>query len=509
MSLAEKQAKDAVAYAEHFGAADFRLAISLNDLAQIYLERQKTENAKSLLERAGSVLDNAEKEAKTPLVEEIVWQEKASVLRSMGDIELAADHFEKAQSYYLQAKQILSRWCKQCSTDRGNPLGSDFVEITRRLAFSQMKLGRRQEAEDNLKTALSLAENNDFESQNEIRADLQNIYRLNGKKDEAKALDAGRTWSELALKARRHYNARAYGEARAIYLQALSEARKLSENDRRLAITYKGLADCEHHLGNGAAQESFEIAALKICRAMPNPIYGLTDDLLSDLARLRKLSGRYQESLEVLLEQLRLRETRYASRLAETCSELAFMEWRLGNAKEARDYAERSLQLFRKDPVSKRAQAAALLQLSETFASLHDYDNAIQALKASIVITGEKLHLKDARTPLALYRLANLYSLNREPALAQNSSAAALKYLSGLAPKRYLDTAFGLEELMAVSNDDKQAARARYADWILDLCSAFYDLPEADGQFLPEMKKIESRARKTLKDIKNLHSKVE
>lgn len=92
LQSAERHARDAVSQAEHLGAADFRLAVSLYDLACIYILREKYKLAQPLIERSLEVLHRASLYSSAFIDREIIQQERARAYLVLGDLETCRPH---------------------------------------------------------------------------------------------------------------------------------------------------------------------------------------------------------------------------------------------------------------------------------------------------------------------------------------------------------------------------------------------------------------------------------
>lgn len=501
---AEKLAKEAVLQAKHFGQSDFRLAVSLDDLAQIYISRGKLKLALPLLKESLEVLRAGATQNNSKLVGDLIRQERASVLRALGDIAFEAEDFEKAESYYAESREMLASWCGQCISDRGNPLALDYVRTCFGLAEAQERLNKLDESEKNYRLALVMADNNNFPIQDEIKRRLKEHFEKHGQSEESNKLDAGQRWKELALSARKAYSAGSYEQAAELYRRALVETENFAADDFRRAVNYKGLADCAHRLGNNSEQELYVEKALKVLKVMPNPINSLKDDLLSDLAYNYQLSSREPLLKQVLLEQLALREKTYATKIAQTCSELAALELRQGNKAASKTYAERALKLFLAEPTSKRAVAASLSRLAMTFSELEDYEMAGKSMEESIKITAKHLHLKDARPVLAYFQLSELYALQGQSLKSLACKQDALKYLNGLQPRRYVDTAAGLEgflnEALVSRKPDLAVSIGRD---LLSVSESFASKTPGEPELEKQMSEITGRVKLRLNGLKN------
>ena len=450
LNAAEKFARSAVNYAEQLGSNDFRLAISLDDLAQILLLKHKSRQAEHYLDRAQLVLKRAQSTDPKGLVHDIVLQEQAYVLCSLGDLYFEKEDFEKALEAYTQSRQILSKWCAQDRVDQGNPLALDFVKACWGQAKAAQKLRDPQQARTCFRQALLIADANEFVLADEIRQSYSELLKSdpNSNADELDRIGAGRRWADLVLKARQYYLDENYAEAKKNFAAAMALARRMPAGELRAALACKGMADCCRKSGELEPVVQYDLEALTILKRMSNPSYSLMDTIYAELAGYLELLNRPAQEQESLKEQLQLRKAHYATRQTETLADLALFYFKQKDFSQAKQYAQEGLLSMQANPASNRSSAAACFKLSDLFFSFGDFANAEKAIRGSIRITRDVLQLNDGRTPLALIQLANILALEGKQAESEMALQEATLAVAKLSAKKQRESSMAVLDLV-------------------------------------------------------------
>lgn len=415
---AERSAKEAISQAEFLGSDDFRLAVSLYDLAGIYVLRDKYKLAFPLLARALQVLQSAKAKNNSPELDEIVSQEQARTLLALGDLNYRRKKFAEALSEYQQSSEILQRWCNPEKLEAGNPLGMEFVRAVWGQAECQYALEKFSLADKLFYEALSLAEANSYSFDKELGERYSHFLKSQGRVNLAE--DSGASWRELSVQGREAYKDGNYAKARDLFLRALVVARQFRPDDIRLVASHKNIADaCIQTKELGLAESHYE-SALMICRSMTQPLFALRDDLLQCLASIKMVSGKYEEADRYGREDLALREKYFgeSEKTAEILSEMAYLEGLRHNMEEAHRLAIRSYEMLLKDHGRRRRTAMLFSELGDKFTDCHDYSRALSSYKFCLEIWKNRLALAGDRIVIVMSKLAYVCLLNSDLAEA-------------------------------------------------------------------------------------------
>lgn len=422
LQSAERHARDAVSQAEHLGAADFRLAVSLYDLACIYILREKYKLAQPLIERSLEVLHRASLYSSAFIDREIIQQERARAYLVLGDLDYRRKDYRKALSDYDNARKLLEQWCNSERLESSNPLGTEFVRSIWGQAECQFALKNNATAEEHFRQSLRLAEANAYPLSRDLQERFSEFLRSQGRENEGET--AADKWRALSVKGRECAKKKDYKLARQYFLSALEEAKLFRPDDVRLAATYKNIGDMSTRLGDRLMCELYYEKAYDVCKKMGQPLFALTDDLLQDIAAVKMVLGKFEDSEKCYRDDLAMREKYYGSgeKTAEIMLQLAELEMLRGNIEKQHSYAIESLKTILRDHGSRRKTASSFQRLSAVFTNVHDYARAQQCMDEALRIWKDRLELRGERISSNLYRQAFLAAL-------QNKSADEKEYL--------------------------------------------------------------------------------
>ena len=437
---AEKTARDAVAQAEHLGASDFRLAVSLCDLAGILVLREKYKAAKPLLVRALQILQESSAAVKSPIEQEIIEQEKARTLIKLGELDFRNDDYHKALTDYKEAYALLRKWCDPDKLESGNPLGSEFVRSIWGIAECLYKLKEISQAETNFLMALRLAEANAYPIATHLQDRYSAFLKSQGRADQAES--AALKWRENSIKGRDARKAKDFRAAREYYLKALAAAAAFRPDDMRLAATYKNMADACMLLGDHKGREYYLQNALKICMSMPHPLFALTDDVLGDLCGTTFGLGKFRESEALRRKQFDLRKKYFgeSEKTGEVMLDIADLQIAQRQIAEAIASTNLAWGMVMKEHGRRRKTATTFQRLSDLFFSFRNYARAEEALKETMKIWDIRLQLRGERISNGYFRLAYLASLQHEDKEEKEFHDRAIASFKNAAPKQFLGT---------------------------------------------------------------------
>lgn len=423
LQTAERHAQAALAEAEHFGASDFRLAVSLYDLACIYILREKYKLAFPLVQRSLDVLHRASLHSSALIDREIIQQERARSLLLLGDLDYRKKNYEKAFADYADARKLLEQWCNAEHLESGNPLGVEFVRSIWGQAECLFAQNSSALAEEHFLRALRLAEANAYPLAGELQERYSEFLQSQGRKDEGAA--AGDKWRQLSAEGRELSKKKDWAAARECFLHALELAKSFRPDDVRLAATYKNIGDMSTRMGDRTSCQLYFEKAYDVCCKMKQPLFALTDDLLQDVAAVKLVLGKFDEAEKYFRQDLALREKYYGvgERTAEVMLQLSELEMFHGRKDKQHTYAIDSYNQILNDHGSRRKTASIFQRLSASFIEVGDYARAQKCMDEAVKIWKGRLELRGERVSSNLYRLAFLAAL-------QNKSAEEKQYLA-------------------------------------------------------------------------------
>lgn len=442
---AEDQARQAVNNAERLGSSDFRLAVSLYDLAAIYILREKYKLAFPLLKRTLQVLDSSLQASPRASDQEIIEQERARAFLAMGELNYRKGDFKSALRDYTRARSTLEKWCDANRLASGNPLGLEFVRSLWGIAESSYALKDLKSAGQSFRLALRLAEANAYPVDKELRLRYGSFLKEQGLTDTAElAAETWRAWSEKGRIAAKEKN---YVLARECFAKALASAINFRPDDVRLAYAYKSQADACIHLGDIRAAAYYLERSLKVCLAKVDPLVALTDDVMNDLANVRRSQMKYAEAESMRLKEFALRKQYYGigEKTGETMLELAHLQLAQSKQAEARRSAEQALSMILVDHGMRRKTASTFQVLSDLFLRFNDYPRAESTLNEALNVWKGRGEFREERVTNAYFRLANLALIQKKKKEEKNYYDLALMSLKDAFPKHYLSALGQLE----------------------------------------------------------------
>lgn len=419
---AESHAQDAVIAAEHLGSDDFRLAVSLYDLAGIYILREKYKLALPLIERALDVLQKSSQHSSALIDKEIIQQERARTLLVLGDLDYRRKNYQKAFADYSGARKLLEQWCNPDRLESGNPLGTEFVRSIWGQAESQFALNNIDAAAGHFRHSLRLAEANAYPLTADLQKRNKDFLTSQGREKEGEAVDR---WRDLSAKGREASKKKDYKSAKQYFLGALEQTKEFRPDDVRLAATYKNIADMSTRLGETEVCELYYVKAYEVCKRMGQPLFALTDVLLQDIGAVKLMLAKYAESEKYYRDDYALRKKYYGEgeQTSENILQLAEVEMYQNHIEKQHAYALDSLKILIKDHGSRRKTASLFQRLSTVFTNVQDYAHAQQCMDEALKIWKDRLELRGERISSNFYRQAFLAEM-------QNNSEEATQYLA-------------------------------------------------------------------------------
>ncbi len=505
LQAAERHAQDALAEAEHLGASDFRLAVSLYDLACIYVLREKYKLALPLVQRALDVLQKASSHSSALIDREIVQQERARSLLLLGDLDYRKKNYEKAFADYQDARKLLEQWCNPEHLESGNPLGIELVRSIWGQAECLFAQNNNALSEEHFLKALRLAEANAYPLAGELQERYSEFLQSQGRKDEDAA--AADKWRQLSASGREFSKKKDWAAARRSFLGALDLAKSFRSDDVRLAATYKNIGDMSTRLGDRQMSELYFEKAYNVCSRMKQPLFALTDDLLQDVAAIKLVLGKFDQAEKFFRQELALREKYYGKgeRTAEVMLQLSELEMYHGRKDKQHIYAIDAFNEMLKDHGSRRKTASTFQRLSASFIGVGDYARAQTCMDEAVKIWKDRLELRGERISSNLYRLAFLAALQNKNAEEKQYLAQARQLLKTSEPPEYLAIGRLLSRELQDTPRFKNTPRlvGKLHQWLDDLVKIAKSSEHAsDADTARRLKQIENDADATgiLKD---------
>ena len=469
---AERLAQSAVAEAEHLGSSDFRLAVSLYDLAGIYILQEKFKYAVPLVDRALQVLQSASTKSSALIDREIIQQERARVLLMLGDLDYRRHHYEKALSDYQSASKLLEQWCAAQRLESGNPLGMEFVRSIWGQAEAQFALDKHDLAEKNFVLALRLAEANAYPFARDLQARYGDFLQDQGRQNVGEM--AADKWRAHSAKGREEAKKKHFELARQHFLKALQEASQFRPDDVRLAATYKNIGDMCTRLGDSPGSEFYSGRALAVCISMGQPVFALTDDLLQEVAAVKLILGKFDECERTYREDLALREKHYGTgeRTAEVFLQLAELEmYRDKNKEQQHVLAVHALDVLLKDHGTRRKTASFFQRLCALFTNMHDYSRAQLSMDEAMKIWKDRMDLRGERISSNFYRLALLAAMQGKDADEKAYLVRAAEALKPADSDEFVATARLIRKQLQESRTYKNGKQIsdKLHNWMQDL----------------------------------------
>jgi tetratricopeptide (TPR) repeat protein len=175
---AEVEFKSAVAEAEHFGPADFRLCYSLNRLADLYFKRGDYQNVETASQRALAACKNQASVRSTDSgLPAIFAQEESLSLLRLAELRLKEERFKEAGSLFGRAIVILeSLWHSHSLSVVDDLIGEELATALSGLALANYALGNAGLAEQHLSKALSVV--SQLAAANQLKSVIRTQYEV-------------------------------------------------------------------------------------------------------------------------------------------------------------------------------------------------------------------------------------------------------------------------------------------------------------------------------------------
>jgi tetratricopeptide (TPR) repeat protein len=360
-------AEESLEMAKHdFGPADYRVAISLQNLAFLRSAQDDFAGAEPLAQRALSIL-----KAETPPDQRRI----AMALNTLSQVYQHAGKFPEAETDILQAIDIQKKVLPANDADLGVTLAA-----LASLYQVQFKYAEYGEMEANYKRAISILEKAHGPKDPYLATVLGNfarVYTMSGRSAKAVPLfereivvkevilgpDNPDLFTELCLLAAAQNQAKQYAAAEQTYQRILQTAKTMKRSDRSLQVSgfYEVLSSVLHLQGKDAQAEESAILAVQ---TIENDEGALDPDIiapLGSLARLYRDEKKYlqaEETYKRLLAVDEKDEKPQSVRIVMTMDELISTMEAQGKFVEAEQYYLRRIDFWDKSTVPDAGIAA-------------------------------------------------------------------------------------------------------------------------------------------------------
>lgn len=335
---ARSLAEEAVSQSNTWASDDFRLGVSLADLAEVERKQGKGKDAEKTYKKAIEVLKSAVKSDKAELsntkqdaksllslVQTLAREELGNTASRLADLYAINSRWKDACKYFkLATASYESLILSKEQVDDFN-LGQELVRCLMGLAQCALELKDTELACSSYKRALDLAlesKSSEFIVQ-EIREKYLQALKQAGKEEEQKVLSADITFNELL---REGTNARArenWAEAEEKLKQAVRASRKSQISKAYFTRAISNLTAVLYQQRKLIEVESYCLLANRLVESGEVPYDNEFDQMLYLQANMFNQLGRYQEASAILNKQIKFRVKEYGKRSRQVCELLA------------------------------------------------------------------------------------------------------------------------------------------------------------------------------------------
>lgn len=377
---ARNQWQEAVRQAEAMGGDNFRIGISLYDVAQAQAMLQQAEESQASLIRARKVFEHCLGAHPTRDKHDVLSYELANTLFLLGQMQVTLRESEAAQDSLQHACDL---YASLTDLQRKDPIiRRQRAEAVASLAMLELSMDRRREAEAHFQEALPLAEAS-FSSPTHLenlKLAYARLMKVTARDDEAQQLipddpRLSKLIDEADAAAASYDWARQQSAAEAaIKLSRQSPSPQITE---ARTLTYLIMPTAS--LGHYDVSEQYAHRARELRREVGAEDDELLDALQTFSSRAYLQSEQYAKALPILLEQLEWRKSHRVQRLrvAETAAALAQCYARIGNFDRAQNYIEQVQDVIKHKKVTKPRRQMVLLRVADAFMAQGKYADAL------------------------------------------------------------------------------------------------------------------------------------
>ena len=441
------------------------VALSLNNLAELYYSQGRYSEAEPLFKQALDLRKRTLAE-NHPLV--------ASSLNSLAELYRRQGRYSEAEPLLKQALELRKRTLGENHPDVASSLNN--------LAELYKNQGRYSEAEPLLKQALELRKRTLGENHPDVASSLNNLaelYENQGRYSKAEPLlkQALELYRRLLGKnhpdvagslnnlAELYENQGRYSEAEPLLKQALELfKRTLGENHSLVATSLSNLAALYYRQGRYSEAEPLLKQALELRKRTLGENHPDVASSLNNLAELYENQGRYSEAEPLLKQTLELFKRTLGENhpnVATSLSNLAAVYYRQGRYSEAEPLLKQTLELFKRTLGENHPDVASSLNnLAELYENQGRYSEAEPLLKQTLELFRRILGENHPNVALSLNNLAELYYSQGRYSEAEPLFKQALELRKRTLAENHPDVALSLNNLAELYKNQGDSARA-------------------------------------------------
>lgn len=426
-ALFKKEYKKAVAYFEQavaearaLGATDFRLGVTLAELAQA---RQKTGNnaaAEQGYDEALAVLKASMHQARDPVSQILIKQDSARVLSKSGSMYASEKKFDLAEEKLERAVKVYDTLCDYKNKDLpDNFLAQEEVKTLSLLAECYAKQRKFEDAERSYRKALELARLSRLPefAYKEIASAYLNMMLTINAPDSVRDIAADFQWQENISIATQALVNKDYSTAERC-LNVCNQDTKLMNNRPDRAIKTLSLlaslyaASDRINLAETACRQAMQLTT----NAGSEGAYDL-DQALADIARFYILKNRGAEAIPWLMNEYELRRAMFGSDSIQAADVLAGTARALYSARDFKRailIADKACEIvIPRYSGSKRGMHASL-EIAQVYHLLGSYSKAEKLYNTLLVGAVKQRGELDERTIAARQCLVSLLLQERK-----------------------------------------------------------------------------------------------
>jgi tetratricopeptide (TPR) repeat protein len=410
---ARSSALDAVDTAQTFGRNDFRLGVSLSDLADVYKAQEEYKKAEENYEKAIKVLDEASKQGQS-IDKRLALEDKATAMAHLADMYAIQDKYELAAKKFRQAAILFETILGQGIHGEISDcfVGQQLVQCLCGLAQVSTRQNDSESAAKAYDQALQYATVSNCPEfvLGEIRDSYIKVLTKLGRKEQTRSLLADTVWSAYTNKGLKAYYGNDYHAAEIFLTKALEEAKISQFGDRRVIRSAANLAACYTKLNRPDD-------TLRVCEEATRnrnlQRYDRDfDNLLASLANTYQIKGTPQLALPVLRRQYKYRVKEHGRNsigAAETLAAMAKTYVLVGDLRNASRTAHSALAVLDPEHIHDKRAALALSDSAVSLDRAGEFAPAEKAYKQLLELQCARLSAGDVRLTGHAVQVINFY----------------------------------------------------------------------------------------------------
>ncbi len=377
--------QEAVRQAEAMGQDNFRIGISLYDVALAQSMLQQPQDAISSLQRARTIFEHQLQTKLSASQKVEMTHELANTWALLGQMQAAVEDREAAERSFAQANQLYGSLSDRYDSDP--VLRREHAESMASLAMLDLSMDKRQDAERYFQEAMPLAEAS-FSSPtalDNLKRGYASLMKVTARDDEAqKMVPDDPRLAELLKQVDEAADDNDWGRQTQAAQEALRVARTSNFPELTEAQTLTSLILPFAARGHYGQAEEYANRATQLRKQVRAQHDGLADHLEAVTVRAYIESQQYAKAMPILLEQIVWRENNLSDqklRVTETAADLAQCYARLGETQKAAPLIQRCLQALEKRKNAKGRRQYVLARVADAYMAGGDYARAMPLLQ--------------------------------------------------------------------------------------------------------------------------------